>query len=65
MLERMTPPKSGRLEMVDELCPGFILRVSDQGSKSFSVIYQVSGEGGETEAGSLLTGKQHRITPGR
>jgi hypothetical protein len=39
--------------------------VSDQGSKSFSVIYQVSGEGGETEAGSLLTGKQHRITPGR
>ncbi|MER9746139.1 integrase arm-type DNA-binding domain-containing protein [Mesorhizobium sp. M0140] len=65
VLERMTAPKSGRLEMSDELCPGLILRISEQGSKSFSVIYRVLGEGGETETGRPLAGKQHRITLGK
>lgn len=65
VLERMTAPKSGRLEMGDELCPGLILRISEQGSKSFSVIYRVLGEGGETETGRQLAGKQHRITLGK
>ncbi|MEP9397623.1 tyrosine-type recombinase/integrase [Mesorhizobium sp. KR2-14] len=65
MLERMTPPKSGRLEIGDELCPGLVLRVTEQGAKSFSVIYRVLGEGGETAAGRPLAGKQHRITLGK
>ncbi|AZV18957.1 tyrosine-type recombinase/integrase [Mesorhizobium sp. M7A.F.Ce.TU.012.03.2.1] len=65
VLERMTPPKTGRLEIGDDLCPGLILRVSEQGAKSFSVIYRVLGEGGVTDTGRPLAGKQHRITLGR
>lgn len=64
-LERMPPPKTGRLEVGEDLCPGLILRVSDHGAKSFSVIYRVLGEGGSTESGKHLAGKQHRITLGR
>ena len=65
MLEKMTPPRPGRLEIGDDLCPGLILRVSDQGSKSLSVIYRVLGEGGESGSGRPLAGKQHRVTLGR
>src|SRR5687768_16786400 len=65
MLEKMTPPKSGCTEIGDDLCPGLILRVSEQGSKSLSVIYRVLGEGGESDSGRLMAGKQHRVTLGR
>lgn len=65
VLERMMPPKTGRLEIGDDLCSGLILRVSEQGAKSFSVVYRVLGEGGVTETGRPLAGKQHRITLGR
>ncbi len=51
VLERMSPPKTGRLEMGDELCPGLVLRVTAQGAKSFSVVYRVLGEGGENIGG--------------
>jgi hypothetical protein len=37
-------PKSGRMEITDELCPGLILRVTPSGAKTFSVIYKVPGE---------------------
>lgn len=57
-------PKSGRIEITDELCPGLILRVTPNGAKSFSVIYKIRGEGGVTPAGRLLTGRQHRMTLG-
>ncbi|WP_441279874.1 tyrosine-type recombinase/integrase [Bradyrhizobium sp. 63_E2_N1_3] len=57
-------PKSGRMEITDELCPGLILRVTPKGAKTFSVIYKVPGEGGVTPSGRLLTGRQHRITLG-
>jgi hypothetical protein len=63
MLEKLTPPRSGRFEIGDDLCSGLVLRVSEQGSKSFSVIYRVVGEGGESESGRPLAGKQHRVTP--
>lgn len=65
VLERMSPPRTGRLEMGDELCPGLVLRVTEQGAKSFSVIYRVLGEGGEADSGRPLAGKQHRITLGK
>ncbi len=65
MLERMQPPKQGRLEMADELCPGLVLRVTQAGAKSFSVIYRVAGEGGISETGWPLAGPQRRITLGR
>jgi len=59
----MAPP-SGRMEIEDEVCPGLVLRVTPRGVKSFSVIYKVPGEGGTSDVGRLLTGKQHRITLG-
>jgi hypothetical protein len=41
MIERLNPPKQGRVEFADGVCPGLILRVTDRGVKSFSVIYKV------------------------
>lgn len=64
MLERLKPPASGRIWFSDEVCPGLILRVSARGTKSFSVIYKVPGEGGVTARGRLLRGRQHRVTLG-
>lgn len=65
MLERMRPPTSGRIELGDEVVPGLVLRVTTSGVKSFSVIYKVPGEGGVSEGGRLLVGKQHRVTLGQ
>lgn len=64
-LEALNPPKEGRLEIGDKLCPGLLLRVSKSGVKSFSVIYRVPGEGGISPNGRPLAGKQHRVTLGR
>jgi hypothetical protein len=65
VLEKLSAPAGTRLEIGDELCPGLVVRVTEGGAKSFSAIYRVLGEGGETESGRLLAGKQHRITLGR
>ncbi len=65
MVERLRSPVSGRIELGDEICPGLLLRVSERGVKSFSVIYKVVGEGGVSRTGRLLKGKQHRITLGQ
>ena len=46
MIERLNPPKSSRANYTDALCPGLVLRVTERGVKSFSVIYKVPGEGG-------------------
>lgn len=64
MIERLRPPKQGRLEFGDNVVPGLVLRVTPRGTKSFSVIYKVRGEGGVSPRGRLLAGKQHRITLG-
>ena len=45
MIDRLRPPANGRMELADELCPGVVLRVTDQGTKTLSVNYRVSGEG--------------------
>ena len=64
MVERLRPPKEGRLELGDDVVPGLVLRVTPRGARSFSVIYKVPGEGGVRPNGRLLTGKQHRVTLG-
>ena len=65
MIQRLRPPKAGRLEVGDEIVPGLVLRVTPRGVKSFSVIYKVAGEGGVSPTGRQLTGRQHRITLGQ
>lgn len=65
MVERMRPPKAGRVEIGDAVCPGLLLRVTEHGVKSFSVIYKVIGEGGVSSTGRPLKGKQRRITLGQ
>lgn len=65
MIEKVGVPDRGRIEIADAYCPGLLLRVSDNGYKSFSVIYRVAGEGGINKRGTPIGGKQHRITLGR
>lgn len=65
MVERLRQPIDGRVELGDEVCPGLLLRVTQRGVRSFSVIYKVVGEGGVSKTGRLLKGKQHRITLGQ
>jgi hypothetical protein len=45
-LERLRTPDKGRVEYGDSVVPGLMLRVSDTGVKSWSVLYKVKGEGG-------------------
>jgi integrase len=64
-LERMKPPASGRVEYGDTIVPGLMLRVTEAGVKSWSVLYKVKGEGGESvKTGRALKGTQRRITLG-
>jgi len=65
LVERLHPPVTGRIELGDEVCPGLLLRVTERGVRSFSVIYKVVGEGGVSVSGRLLKGKQRRITLGQ
>ena len=51
-VERIKPPKTGRVEYWDTLLPGLGLRVTDKGNKSWTLLYRVHG-------------KQRRLTPGR
>ena len=43
MVERLRPPEAGRVELGDEICPGLLLRVTERGVRSFSVIYKGRG----------------------
>lgn len=63
-VERLAPPRRGRLELGDAIVRGLCLRVTPGGAKSWSVIYKVPGEGGYTDTGRPLKGGQHRITLG-
>ncbi len=64
-MERLRPPGTGRIELGDEVCPGPLLRITERGVRSFSVIYKIVGEGGVSASGRLLIGKQHWITLGQ
>jgi integrase len=43
-LERISPPKAGRVEYWDTAQPGLCLRVSASGAKSWACMYRVSGK---------------------
>lgn len=63
LCERARPPESGRMEYFDPRLPGFSLRVSDKGCKTFCLLYRVNGVkrrltiGPYTGAGSLKTAR--------
>ena len=42
-VERIAPPKQGRVEYFDKLLPGFALRVTHKGAKSWCVFYRIHG----------------------
>ncbi|MBS0254016.1 MAG: tyrosine-type recombinase/integrase [Proteobacteria bacterium] len=60
----MAPPRNGRREFGDTVQRGLLLRVSETGLKSWSVIYKVPGERGISRSGRPLKGSQKRITLG-
>lgn len=65
-LERLKPPPTGRVEHGDTVVPGLMLRVTQNGVKSWSVLYKVRGEGGISQkTGRPLKGTQRRITLGQ
>ena len=61
----MRPPVSGRLEIGDLVVPGLTFRVTDKGVRSWSLLYRILGEGGETATGIPKRGKLRRLTLGR
>ena len=42
-VERIKAPKSGRVEHFDKLLPGFALRVTSGGAKSWVIFYRLAG----------------------
>lgn len=42
-VEKLAPPKKGRTEYFDIVLPGFALRVTDKGSKSWVYFYRIHG----------------------
>jgi hypothetical protein len=64
-LERQRGPDKDRVEYGDSVVPGLMLRVSDSGVRSWSVLYKVKGEGGTSpKSGRPLKGTQRRISLG-
>lgn len=64
-LEKLRAPTTGRVEYGDSVVSGLMLRVSDTGVKSWSVLYKVKGEGGlSPKTGLPLKGAQRRISLG-
>lgn len=44
VVEKTAPPKTGRLEIPDALVPGFVLRITENGARSFVVRTRVKGK---------------------
>ncbi len=65
MIDRLKPEKGKRIEMMDSNCPGLVVRVTENGTRSFSVLYRVAGKTGRTGTGRTRYGKQQRLTLGR
>ncbi|NSX56309.1 tyrosine-type recombinase/integrase [Parasulfitobacter algicola] len=64
-LKKLAAPKDRRfVDHVDPDNRGLNLRVSETGTKSWSVLYRVVGEGKVSASGRVLRGKQKRITLG-
>jgi hypothetical protein len=51
LIERLTAPPSGRRDLADELLPALALRITERGTKTWSVVCRTAGQGGETADG--------------
>lgn len=65
LIERLRPEKGRRIEIMDSNCPGLVLRVTENGVRTFGVLYRVAGRGGLGGRGTALMGPQQRLTLGR
>ena len=63
-VKRIKTPQTGRKEYFDALVPGFGVRVTDKGSKSYIVFYRVNGKQSRVTLGSIheLSLKEARET---
>jgi integrase len=52
-VKRLAHDPKKRLEIHDELAPGLMLRVTEAGRKSWSVLYRVAGQGPDGSRGAL------------
>lgn len=64
IVTELPTPRTGRREIGDTRVRGLVIRVTERGVKSWSVIYKVPGERGHSLTGRPLKGKQRRITLG-
>jgi integrase len=65
LIERLSPEKGRRVEIMDSNCPGLVLRVTEGGVRTFGVLYRVAGKGGVGGRGKPLMGPQQRFTLGK
>ncbi len=54
-IDRLAPPKAGRIEFFDSVLPGFGLRISDNGHKAWVLFYRLGGRQRRYTLGSLAT----------
>ncbi len=64
-IKKYPPAEKGRVEYFDKDYPGFCLRVTDKGGKSFCYYYRVKGAGGLSVTGRELVGPQRRLPLGQ
>lgn len=63
-LKNIKPPRTGRTEYTDQILPGLVFRITQTGLKSWSLLFRIAGEGGESPTGYPLRGRLRRITFG-
>jgi integrase len=54
-----------RIDLGDGKVPGLMLRATGKGTRTWSLLFRVKGEGGKSPNGRLRPGKQRRMTLGR
>jgi integrase len=54
-VDKLSPPKTGRLEFFDAHLPGFGLRIADTGHKAWVVFYRIGGKQRRYTIGTMAT----------
>ncbi len=62
-VQKLTPKPGQRLEVYDAITPGLMLRITERGKKSWSIVYRVAGAGVDGKRGPLrrMTLGQHPL----